>query len=93
MQKSHQGKKKGKTMTEELTTLKPCTEKPADNPQLQFLHSSLSQRLQTENPFDEFREAVEKAILEKAANQKKTYSGDKDFFKEIDDTGMCLSMH
>lgn len=60
---------------------------------MQFLHSALSQRLQTENPFDEFREAVEKAILEKAASQKKAFCGDKDFFKEIDDTGMCLSMH
>jgi len=30
------------------------------------LHNGLSQRLQTENPFDEFREAVEKAILSKA---------------------------
>jgi hypothetical protein len=30
------------------------------------LESSLSARLQTENPFDEFRYAVEKALIEKA---------------------------
>ena len=28
-----------------------------------FLQSGLSQRLQTENPFDEFRKAVEKAMV------------------------------
>lgn len=60
---------------------------------MQFLHNSLSLRLQTENPFDEFRLAVEKAIINNSSNKKKDFQGDKDFFKETDDTGMCLSMH
>jgi hypothetical protein len=57
------------------------------------LHNSLHTRLQTENPFDEFREAVEKAILDKAEKEGKHFAGDRDFYKEADDSGMCLSMH
>ena len=35
-----------------------------------FLTSGLSQRLQTENPFDEFRKAVEKAVIDRTQKQK-----------------------
>jgi hypothetical protein len=55
--------KKAPTISEEILA---ATKPAQSNPQLQFLHNALSMRLQTENPFDEFREAVEKAILEKA---------------------------
>ena len=59
-----------------------------------FLESSLSHRLQSENPFDEFKKAVEQAVTQNSMKQqRKVYEGDKDFYKEIDDTGMCLSMH
>lgn len=59
-----------------------------------FMMSSLSKRLQTENPFDEFRKAVENAVITNAVKStKKVFEGDKDFFKEADDVGMCLSMH
>ena len=58
-----------------------------------YLESSLSHRLQTENPFDEFKKAVEKAVIEKAVKKNKFFDGDQDFFKESDDIGMCLSMH
>ena len=58
-----------------------------------MLEGSLSQRLQSENPFDEFREAVEKAIIEKAKQKKKVFNFDQEFFKEADDQGMCISMH
>jgi len=36
---------------------------------------------------------VEKAITENAKKAKKVFAGDKDFYKETDDNGMCLSMH
>eukprot|EP00347_Sterkiella_histriomuscorum_P000979 403373797 len=59
-----------------------------------FMMSSLSKRLQTENPFDEFRKAVESAVLTKAVKTtNKVFEGDKDYYKEADDQGMCLSMH
>jgi len=35
---------------------------------------------------------VEQAEREKRKHQKE-FEGDKDFFKESDDQGMCLSMH
>jgi hypothetical protein len=38
--------------------------------------SGLSQRLQSENPFDEFRQAVEDAIIKKTAHKVKVYEGD-----------------
>jgi hypothetical protein len=57
------------------------------------LTSSLSKRLQSENPFDDFRKAIDQAFKEKEAKQKKEFEGDKDFYKEQDDIGMCLSMH
>lgn len=58
-----------------------------------FLTSSLSKRLQTENPFDEFQSAVEKAMMEKGKAAPKQFQGDKDFYKPSEDLGMCLSMH
>ena len=58
-----------------------------------MLDNSLSSRLQDENPFDEFREAVERAIIEKSKNKKKVFAPDQSFFKEYEDNGMCLSMH
>ena len=58
-----------------------------------MLESSLSSRLQSENPFDEFKEAVEKAIIEKHQKVKKTFDYDQEFFTEKEDMGMCLSMH
>ena len=57
------------------------------------LDNSLSSRLQDENPFDEFREAVERAIIEKSKKSKKVFEPDQSFFREIEDNGMCLSMH
>ena len=58
-----------------------------------MLDSSLSSRLQSENPFDDFRQAVEKAIIEKSKIVKKKFDYDKEFFGEKDDTNMCISMH
>ena len=58
-----------------------------------MLDASLSSRLQSENPFDEFREAVEKAIIEKARAVKKTFDYDIEFFTDKEDNAMCLSMH
>lgn len=56
--------------------------------------SSLSKRLQTENPFDEFRKAVEKAVVDNTIKKTtKIFQSDKDFYKEADDIGMCMSMH
>jgi hypothetical protein len=44
------------------------------------MHNSLSSRLQTENPFDEFQKAVEDAIHaeSKTNKQKNTFAGDTD---------------
>ena len=53
----------------------------------------MSTRLQSENPFDEFREAVEKAIIDKHKNKRKTFDYDIEFFNEKEDTNMCISMH
>jgi len=39
--------------------------RPVDD-KVKFLHNALHLRLQTENPFDEFREAVEKALVKNA---------------------------
>ena len=58
-----------------------------------MLDSSLSTRLQSENPFDDFRQAVEKAIIEKSKVVRKQFDYDKEFFGEKDDNNMCLSMH
>ena len=58
-----------------------------------MLEGSLSTRLQSENPFDEFREAVEKAIIDKHKNKRKTFDYDIEFFNEKEDTNMCISMH
>ena len=63
------------------------------NAKIDALHSGFSTRLQSENPFDEFREAVEKAILDKSKNDYSKVEVDRDFYKESDDAGMCLSMH
>lgn len=41
-----------------------------------MLDSSLSSRLQDENPFDEFKEAVENAIIEKSKRAKKVFGPD-----------------
>ena len=61
--------------------------------QKEFQQSSFAQRLQTENPFEEFRQAVERAVIEKSQKKNKVYEGDKAFFRDQDDQGMCLSMH
>lgn len=50
-------------------------------------------RLETENPFDEFKKAVEDSILKKSGGNKKKFGPDKSYFKESDDVGMTLSMH
>jgi len=50
-------------------------------------------RLEFENPFDEFKKAVEKSILDKNVGDKKKFGPDKSYFKESDDVGMTLSMH
>ena len=57
------------------------------------MQSGLSQRLQSENPFEEFRKAVEQAVIEKQVTKVKEYEGDQDFFKDEEDIGMCMSMH
>jgi hypothetical protein len=49
--------------------------------------------LQTENPFEEFRKAVEDAYIQKALLEKKEFKPDQVFFKDSDDIGMCFSMH
>ena len=49
--------------------------------------------MQDENPFDEFREAVERAIIEKSQKNIKVFEPDQSFYREIEDNGMCLSMH
>lgn len=49
--------------------------------------------MQSENPFDEFRQAVENAFLQKQSKKKIEYEGDLDFYKDGDDIGMCMSMH
>jgi hypothetical protein len=53
----------------------------------------LSARLQTENPFDAFREAVERALIDKAKAKRKIFQPDRSFFKDAEDNGMCISMH
>ena len=60
---------------------------------VQLMQSGLSQRLQSENPFEEFRKAVEQAVIEKQVTKEKEYEGDQDFFKDEEDIGMCMSMH
>jgi len=55
--------------------------------------SGFNQRLQSENPFDEFREAVEKAVIAKNVEKGAVFEGDQDFYRDADDIGMCLSMH
>ncbi len=57
------------------------------------LQSSLSARLQTENPFDAFREAVERALIDKAKAKRKIFQPDRSFFKDAEDNCMCISMH
>lgn len=54
--------------------------------------SGLSCRLQSENPFDKFKKAYEKAA-EKKAKTIRTFESDQAFFTEEEDEGMCLSMH
>lgn len=49
--------------------------------------------MQTENPFEEFRQAVERAVIEKSQEPKKTFDYDMAFYRDQDDQGMCLSMH
>jgi hypothetical protein len=49
--------------------------------------------LQTENPFEEFRLAVERAVIEKTELPESENTVDQAFFKESDDIGMVLSMH
>mmetsp|Transcript_1095 Transcript_1095/g.1287 ORF Transcript_1095/g.1287 Transcript_1095/m.1287 type:complete len:146 (+) Transcript_1095:834-1271(+) len=58
-----------------------------------FASTAFSQRLQTENPFEEFRKAVEKAYVDKMTMEKPEFEVDQAFFREQDDVGMCLSMH
>lgn len=60
---------------------------------VQLMQNGLSQRLQSENPFEEFRKAVEQAVIEKQVTKEKEYEGDQDFFKDEEDIGMCMSMH
>ena len=57
------------------------------------IDKSLSTRLQDENPFDAFRDAVERAIIEKSMAKKKEFEPDQSFFREAEDNGMCISMH
>lgn len=76
--------------------LKPSKGKKAKNlsqQQLDYRASSFSQRLQTENPFEEFRQAVENAVIEKAKKPKKVFEPDMKFYREQDDQGITLSMH
>jgi hypothetical protein len=49
-------------------------------------------RLQSENPFDFFRKAVEK-VASKNKKEQKSFGFDQEFFVEAEDKGMCLSMH
>ena len=55
--------------------------------------SSFSQRLQTENPFEEFRQAVEHAVIAKSNKPKKVFNPDTWFYRDTEDTGITLSMH
>ena len=50
--------------------------------QLAFERSSFSQRLQTENPFEDFRRAVEDAVIAKSKRPKKVFQPDQAFYKE-----------
>ena len=36
---------------------------------------------------------MERAIIEKSQKKKKVFAPDQAFFKEIEDHGMCISMH
>mmetsp|Transcript_7603 Transcript_7603/g.12780 ORF Transcript_7603/g.12780 Transcript_7603/m.12780 type:complete len:202 (-) Transcript_7603:1266-1871(-) len=58
-----------------------------------FQQSAFSMRLQTENPFEEFRQAVERAVIQKYNEPKREFKPDQKFFREQDDIGLCLSMH
>ena len=49
----------------------------ASAPMQSFQASSFSQRLQTENPFEDFRLAVENAYMAKSAKPKKEFSPDQ----------------
>lgn len=55
--------------------------------------TSFSKRLQTENPFEEFRQAVENAVIEKSKKPKKEFEADMQVFREQEDQGITLSMH
>ena len=55
--------------------------------------SSFSQRLQTENPFEEFRQAVENAVIDKSSAPIKKFEPDMSFYREKEDTGITISMH
>jgi hypothetical protein len=90
--------KKGDKLDSGFTALQPAPcdkgkNRVAANSKIDALHSGFSSRLQSENPFDEFRDAVEKALLEKGNRDFSGVKADKEFFKDADDTGMCLSMH
>jgi hypothetical protein len=45
------------------------------------MKSSLSKRLHTENPFEEFHKAVEKAVLKKQGDKKKIFEPDMNFYR------------
>lgn len=78
--------KKGKEAMASFFTESPAIkdEKEA-KARLQYLQSGLSQRLQTENPFEDFRKAVEQAVIEKTVTTGKVFEGDFDFCKEQED--------
>ena len=54
-----------KNLKKEVRSRKPQASQPGGD-QRNFQQSSFGQRLQTENPFEEFRLAVERAVIEKS---------------------------
>jgi hypothetical protein len=84
---------KTKALYEKMNTGGGSSSNIRTEKQLAFERSSFSQRLQTENPFEDFRRAVEDAVIAKSKRPKKVFQPDQAFYKESDDIGMCLSMH
>lgn len=58
-----------------------------------FEQSSFGKRLQSENPFVDFKKAVEKAVLDKTKHQQFEFEGDKDFYRDTDDFGMTITLN
>ena len=51
------------------------------NAKIRYMESGLSKRLQTENPFEEFKLAVERAVIENQMNTDvKVWKPDQSFF-------------